>query len=86
LFCLRSIEAVAGILGNTPTVCRKCYIHPAIFDGYLDGSLLDGLRQRAEEVLNEASKGLTAEEVAVMAFLSRRLDTAAEHASSKTGR
>ena len=78
---VQAVEAVAGMLGNTPTVCRKCYIHPAIFDGYLDGSLLEGLQERAEEVLNEGSKGLTAEEVAVMAFLSRRLTTAAKQSS-----
>jgi DNA topoisomerase-1 len=77
---VHAIEAVAGMLGNTPSVCRKCYIHPAIFDGYLDGSLLDGLRERAEEVLNEGSGGLKAEEIAVMAFLSRRLEAAGGHA------
>ena len=73
---VHAVEAVAGLLGNTPSVCRKCYIHPAIFDGYLDGSLLEGLKQRAEEVLDEGSQGLTAEEVAVTAFLSRRLGEA----------
>ena len=68
-----AVEHVAARLGNTPSVCRKCYIHPAIFDGYLDGSLLEGLKQRAEEVLDHATHELTAEEVAVTAFLSRRL-------------
>ena len=76
---VQAVEAVAGLLGNTPSVCRKCYIHPAIFDGYLDGSLLEGLAQRAEEVLDDESQGLTAEEVAVTAFLSRRLGEALEH-------
>ncbi len=76
---VQAVEAVAGLLGNTPSVCRKCYIHPAIFDGYLDGSLLEGLAQRAEEVLDVGSQGLTAEEVAVTAFLSRRLGEALEH-------
>ena len=73
---VQAVEAVAGLLGNTPSVCRKCYIHPAIFDGYLDGSLLEGLKQRAEEVLDQEGGGLTAEEVAVTAFLSRRLGEA----------
>ena len=31
-------------LGNTPAICRKCYIHPAVFEGYLDGSLAEGLK------------------------------------------
>ncbi len=73
---VQAVEAVAGMLGNTPSVCRKCYIHPAIFDGYLDGSLLEGLKQRADEALSDDKTGLTAEEVAVTAFLSRRLGEA----------
>ena len=70
---VHAVEAVAGMLGNTPSVCRKCYIHPAIFDGYLDGTLLEGLQERAEKALESQTTGLTAEEVAVTAFLSRKL-------------
>jgi DNA topoisomerase-1 len=29
-----SVKAVAGILGNTPAVCRACYIHPVVFEAY----------------------------------------------------
>ena len=36
---IEAIKQVAKRLGNTPAVCRKCYIHPAVMDGYLDGSL-----------------------------------------------
>jgi DNA topoisomerase-1 len=70
---LRAVEAVAKMLGNTPSICRKCYIHPAIFEAYLDGSLLEGIRARADAVLRDKGAGLTAEEVAVAAFLDRRL-------------
>jgi DNA topoisomerase-1 len=70
---VQAVEAVAKLLGNTPAICRKCYIHPAIFDGYLDGSLLDGLKARADATLADKAPGLSAEEVAVTAFLSRRL-------------
>jgi DNA topoisomerase I len=73
-----AVESVAKRLGNTPAICRKCYIHPAIFEGYLDGSLLEGLKERADAVLDEGADGLTAEEVAITAFLSRRLGQAAE--------
>ena len=73
---VRAVEHVAMQLGNTPAICRKCYIHPAIFEGYLDGSLIEGLKQRADAVLDGHSHGLTAEEVAVTAFLSRRLGEA----------
>ncbi|HET8995027.1 MAG TPA: hypothetical protein VFN42_00020, partial [Acetobacteraceae bacterium] len=71
---VRVVEAVAKMLGNTPAICRKCYIHPAIFDGYLDGSLLETLQRRARARLADPGHGLKAEEAAVIAFLSRRLD------------
>jgi DNA topoisomerase I len=38
---VRAVEHVAKHLGNTVAVCRKCYIHPAIFEGYLDGTLIE---------------------------------------------
>ena len=38
---VRAIETVAERLGNTPTVCRACYVHPDILDSYLDGTLVD---------------------------------------------
>jgi DNA topoisomerase I len=70
---LRAVEAVAKLLGNTPAICRKCYIHPAIFDGYLDGSLLGALKQRAREELTQGVGNLTPEEAAVTGFLAHRL-------------
>lgn len=70
---LQAVEAVSKMLGNTPAICRKCYIHPAIFDGYLDGSLRAALKRRADAKLANTSSGLKAEEAAVMAFLSRTL-------------
>jgi len=70
---VHAVETVAKLLGNTPAICRKCYIHPAIFEGYLDGSLLDGLKARADETLHQPDSGLSAEETAVTAFLSKRL-------------
>ena len=69
---VQAIEAVAKMLGNTPAICRKCYIHPAIFDGYLDGSLLEALKQRTEEKLADPGRGLGADEVAVVGFLSHQ--------------
>ncbi len=73
---LKAVEDVSKRLGNTPAICRKCYIHPAVFEGYLDGSLLEGLKSQAEDVLGGDTEGLTAEEVAITAYLSRRLGEA----------
>lgn len=36
---VRAIELVSKKLGNTPAVCRKCYVHPGVLGAYLDGSL-----------------------------------------------
>ena len=73
---VQAVEAVSKMLGNTPAICRKCYIHPAVFNGYLDGSLLQALKKRANEKLANPKSGLKAEEAAVMGFLSRQLAAA----------
>ena len=70
---VRAVEKVAKHLGNTPAICRRCYIHPAIFDGYLDGTLLTTLKEQARNYLAENVIGMSAEEAAVVAFLSLRL-------------
>ena len=77
---VRAIESVAERLGNTPSVCRKCYVHPAVLDAYLDGTMLEGLRARAEESLVEELHDLQPEEAAVLAMLERRLAQEAAHA------
>lgn len=80
---VRAIESVARKLGNTPSVCRKCYIHPGVLDAYLEGTMLDSLRQRAREEMAHV-RGLSAEESAVLALLQRRL--AAEEAHDRSDR
>jgi DNA topoisomerase-1 len=37
------VKAVAGLLGNTPTVCRSSYVHPAVFDLYETGRIVEVL-------------------------------------------
>jgi DNA topoisomerase-1 len=44
-----AVETVARQLGHTKAVCRKCYIHPAVLDGYLDGRLPAARQARSEE-------------------------------------
>jgi DNA topoisomerase I len=68
---LAAVEMVAKRLGNTKAVCRKCYIHPAVFDAYLDGSMLETIAQRARKV-SRAVDRLTAGEAAVLRLLKRR--------------
>ncbi|HEY2082246.1 MAG TPA: DNA topoisomerase IB [Verrucomicrobiae bacterium] len=68
-----AIEAVAKKLGNTPAVCKKCYIHPHVLDSYLDGTLVETLKQRAEKAISRSLRGLPAEEAAVLGLLQQRL-------------
>jgi DNA topoisomerase I len=75
---VRAVEQVAKHLGNTAAVCRKCYIHPAIFEGYLDGTLVCILAERTCVYLKLNIAGMSAEEAAVTAFLRLRLETLAK--------
>jgi DNA topoisomerase-1 len=68
-----AISAVSKILGNTPAVCRKCYVHPAVLETYLDGAMIEGLKQKTEETLERKLGDLRSEEAAVMSFLQARL-------------
>ena len=83
---VRAIEEVAKRLGNTRTVCRKCYVHPAVLDAYLDGTLLETLRQRVEKELTGSLGKLRPEEAAVLAFLEERLRHEAGRKAGSTGK
>ena len=69
---VKSIESVARKLGNTTSVCRKCYIHPAILDAYMDGATIETLKARAATLARSRS-ALTGDEAAVVRMLQRRL-------------
>ena len=67
-----AVEKVSQRLGNTKAVCRKCYIHPAVLNAYLDGSLVETLKQRAADMARSIRK-LRPEEAAVLGLLQRKL-------------
>lgn len=69
----QAIERVAQRLGNTSVICRKCYIHPAIFEAYMDRSLIKLLKTRSERELRTSLAKLSAEEAAVLALLQQRI-------------
>ncbi len=85
---IQAIESVAGRLGNTPTICRKSYIHPAIFEAFLDKSLVEALRRRADAELadDRALAALSAEEAAILGMLRARLARSATAAARKSRR
>ncbi|MCJ2121067.1 DNA topoisomerase IB [Methylobacterium sp. J-077] len=79
-----AIESVAGRLGNTPTICRKCYIHPQILDCYLEGDLLLQVKDAVETELSGDLGKLRSEEAAVLGLLQARL--AASQDDAKAGK
>ena len=68
-----AIEKVAARLGNTPTICRQCYVHPEIVNAYLEGSVLKAVRQQAESELKRRLGKLAPEEAAVLSLIQSRL-------------
>jgi DNA topoisomerase-1 len=66
---VRAVERVASHLGNTPTVCRTCYIHPYVLESYADGTLPARLAASKRRV-----RGLSPDESAVLALLEHRKD------------
>ena len=60
-----AIKVVAEQLGNTAAVCRKCYVHPVVLDGFASGVTLG-------TVTAAAARGLSADERATLALLAPR--------------
>jgi len=69
---LRAIRQVADGLGNTPTVARGSYVHPAVVDAYLEGSLRGALLEATEEEATPPERPTPEEEQAMVALLRRR--------------
>jgi DNA topoisomerase-1 len=64
---LAAIDSVAHKLGHTRAVCRSAYVHPAVIDTYLDGSLASAL-----DIEHAVGRGrLRSDEMALLAFLKR---------------
>jgi DNA topoisomerase I len=61
------VKAVAAKLGNTASVCSKCYIHPAVIDAYLNGGFTKTVRKREDEESLEG--GLQWEEMVLMKLM-----------------
>jgi DNA topoisomerase-1 len=68
-----AIERVAAQLGNTPAICRTCYVHPEIVTSYLDGTLAAALTDRVTPRPGRSLRALTPEESSVLGLLRARL-------------
>jgi DNA topoisomerase I len=78
-----AIEKVSARLGNTPTICRKCYVHPEVLNSYMDGNLVLELKSKAESELRSGMESFKPQEAAVLALLRSRLAKEAERLASK---
>jgi len=69
---IAALDAVAERLGNTRTVCRKYYVHPALLDAY---RMRDTVPQPgpAPRTRRHRSAALRRDEVLVLQFLQERL-------------
>src|SRR5437899_9470330 len=63
-----AIGAVAKILGNTPAVCRECYIHPSVVEAYFNGNFINSFKAKTEEEV-EKEIDLASAQVAVLKLL-----------------
>ena len=79
---VQAIKEVAKRLGNTPSVCRKCYVHPAVLENYLASPTATKTLETAEHRLVEEledekqSHALRQDEQALLKLLQQRLDEA----------
>jgi DNA topoisomerase-1 len=68
-----AVKRVAEHLGNTPTVCRSCYIHPSVLEAYTRGLSIDEFRPRhARRRIQRQQPEYTVEELALLKLLRAR--------------
>lgn len=80
---VQAIKTVAQRLGNTPAVCRKCYIHPDIVQSYFEGGLAKALKGMSPPHQSKALRKLSLGEAAVLALLQAGACPEAERLKSK---
>ena len=75
---VQAIKTVAARLGNTPSVCRKCYVHPAVLETYLAGKPPSQAvrRELEEEIEGQATAALREEELRLLELLQQRVEQA----------
>ena len=64
-----AVKRVAEHLGNTPTVCRSCYIHPSVLEAYAEGKTIEEFRPRRARLIQRQQPEYTVEELALLKLL-----------------
>lgn len=70
---VEAIKCVASRLGNTPAVCRKCYVHPAVLEHYLNCTTIEAAKQKLDAEIGEHNHALREEERTLVSLLQQRL-------------
>jgi DNA topoisomerase-1 len=71
------VKTVSRQLGNTPAVCRACYIHPAVLEAYFQSyeskPLVQALDRELASAAEDSDGDLSDDEASVLRLLKRRL-------------
>ncbi len=70
---IQAIKTVAARLGNTPSVCRKCYIHPAVLEHYFSGAMLEAIETEVAEQVDRQLQDLRDEELQLLRLLAHKI-------------
>ena len=70
---VEAIKSVAKRLGNTPSECRKCYVHPVVLDKYLNGEMLQEMEAAVEREVDRKLHALRDEEFALLRLLEHKV-------------
>ena len=74
---VEAIKSVAERLGNTPSVCRKCYVHPRVIESYMSGSLVKAFEQEVIKEVEKSPHALRKEELDLLHLLEEKAKLAA---------
>jgi DNA topoisomerase-1 len=69
---VQAIKTVAARLGNTPSVCRKCYVHPTVLEWYMSGKIFERKIKRQMENNRDMTEELRQEEATLLKLLRKQ--------------
>ena len=73
---VEAIKSVAARLGNTPSVCRKCYVHPEVLAKYMDGAMMKDVEAQVAQEMDRQLVELRDEEMALLRLLEHKVEAA----------
>ena len=80
-----AIKIVSLTLGNTPAICRKCYIHPEVLESYLNKELTKQTLEKMKKELHDDLSHRTLDEAVMLAFLQRKVLGKLQQQNQKKG-